>query len=77
MRRQFFITGSNDLKTRCLTHHALNAGVALLLLPIPFHRERNRRLPAGHRQIDFRQNLGVEQCAVQRTPGVVYFITRT
>ncbi|MND67630.1 hypothetical protein D3C80_590500 [compost metagenome] len=45
------------------------------MLRVAFHLKRHRRLAAGHRQIDFRQDLGIEQCAVQRTLAVVYLIT--
>lgn len=76
MVEQLGIARQNHPQTAGLSDNALNARLTLRLLRFILGAEFHRRLPAGHGQIDICQYLGIEQRAVQRSLGVVYFIAR-
>lgn len=76
MRHHLFVRRRYDAQRRGGPNDALDGFAFVLLRAVPFLRKRQRRLAAGHRQEDFRQDFGVEQRAVQRTLAVVDLIAR-
>ena len=73
MGRGFITGGPNHRQRRALTGDSANTAIATFIAGAGIQGKRG--LAAGHQQIDVCQDLGVQQCPVKVTVGVIHSIT--